>query len=87
MSRIPVAILAACAAMLVLLCANRRSARIEDRIERLPAQPLDIASTLDPKTQATRIRDSHLAPVRDPGFQLTPAAGARNGRRTRSAFR
>jgi hypothetical protein len=78
MSRIPVAIPAACAATFVLLCANCRSAGIEDRIERLPTLPPDIASTLDPKTQATRIRASHLAPVRDPGFQLAPCCGSQD---------
>jgi hypothetical protein len=79
-SRISVAIHLACAALFVLLFANCRSAGIEDRLERLPTLPPDIASTLDQKTHATKVRASQPAPVRDPAVVLSACCGSQDQR-------
>lgn len=73
-----VALHVACAAMFVLIFANCRHASIEDRLERLPILPSDIASTLDPKTQATRLPTSNLVPVRDPAVVLSACCGSKD---------
>ena len=57
--------------------AGPATAGLADRMERLPALPPDIASTLDPATQATRIRLTQLTPVRDPGAALAPCCGSK----------
>ena len=64
--RTSAAIQVAVAAMLALLLANCRNAGLEDRLERLPTLPPDLASTLDPTTHATRIPASQPVPVREP---------------------
>ena len=77
----------ACSTLLLLLCAGcgstgptggAGSAGILDRLEKLPALPPDVASTLDPKTSATRIRPSQLAPVLDPAAPLAPCCGSKD---------
>jgi hypothetical protein len=78
--RISVAVQLACAAMFVLLFVNCRSAGLEDRLERLPTLPPDIASTLDPKTQATKVRASQPAAVRDPAVVLAACCGSTDHR-------
>lgn len=81
-SRISTAIQVSGAAMLALLLANCRgsggTSGLEDRLEKLPTLPPEIAATLDPKTNATRIPASQPAPVRDPSAAHAPCCGSKD---------
>lgn len=72
-------------ALVLLLAGCRRPAEpptlsLADRLEKLPALPADVAATLDPKTNATRVRESHPAPVRatTTGVALAPCCGSKD---------
>ena len=79
----PVQAAAAVAALLVLLLIGCQAppsgagaagpgsgASLADRLEKLPALPADVAATLDPKTNATKMTGPPPAPVRPTGGVL-----------------
>jgi len=71
------------AAVLVFLLAGCRgaggTAGLEDRLEKLPTLPPDIAVTLDPKTNATKIALSQPVPVKLPGLApLAPCCASKD---------
>jgi hypothetical protein len=73
---------ASLAALLVLAVANCRGGPAgggaEDRLEQLPVLPSEIASTLDPATNATRIRPSQPTFVREPPAAQAPCCGSKD---------
>jgi hypothetical protein len=75
--------IAAFAALVLLLASCRRTGEpsplsLADRLERLLALPADVAATLDPKTHATRLPESHPAPARETtGVALAPCCGSK----------
>jgi hypothetical protein len=90
-SRIPAPLQAATAvaALLVLLLIGCRApggdagpsadARLADRLEKLPVLPADLAPTLDPKTNATKIDVVQPLPVKDTSPQpLAPCCGSKD---------
>lgn len=53
-------------------------AALADRLEKLPALPPDVAATLDPRTNFTKIASSHPAPVKVTGrAPLAPCCGSK----------
>lgn len=73
---------AAGAPMLILLLANCRGGAagdtLEDRLEKLPTLPAEIAATLDPKTNATRLPLSPPAPVKNTAPPPAPCCGSKD---------
>lgn len=75
-------------AMLVLLLPGCRppgetgqsaDARLADRLEKLPVLPADLAATLDPKTNATKIAVVQPLPVKETGTKLlAPCCGSKD---------
>jgi len=84
-SRIRAGLEASLAALLVMAVANCRGtgtagSGVADRLEQLPVLPPEIASTLDPATNATKIRPSQPTFVRDPSVAQAPCCGSKDVR-------
>src|SRR5712692_5893234 len=84
-SRIPAPLQAATAVAALLIGCRApggdasADARLADRLEKLPVLPADLASTLDPKTNATRIAVVQPLPVKDTSPQpLAPCCGSKD---------
>ncbi len=68
------------AAAVAVVLAGCQKPSLEDRLEKLPTLPPEIAATLDPKTNATKLPAAPPVPVRDPSAQAAPCCGSRDAR-------
>ena len=62
-------------ALFMFACAE---SSLEQRVSRLPVLPPDLAATLDPKTQRTKVAPSHPEPKRDPSIEFAPCCGSQD---------